>query len=150
MRAPPAGGCRGRPRHEADIALRVPDELGLPRKDTGRDGFGDGIPASASQREGVAAIVARRVAKRMLREDRDGTASVVQVEDRHPVVGDHSLELPRETLEEPARVELGRHRAGPRRDGPDDTAQVDLSFRHAVIIRPHPKSCRDRLRPCRL
>src|SRR6266403_4388107 len=82
----------------------------------------------------------------MLREDRDGTASLVEVEDRHLVVGDQSLELPRQTLEEPARVELGGHRASPRRDGADDAAQ-DLSFRHAVIIRPHSKRCRTRGAP---
>src|SRR5438132_10230102 len=57
-----------------------------------------------------------------------------------------SLELPRETLEESARVELGRHRASPRHDGADDAAQ-DLSFRHAVIIRPHSKRCRTRGAP---
>jgi hypothetical protein len=45
-------------------------------------------------------------------------------------VEDQSLELPGEALEEPARVELARHRAGPRRDSADDTAQVDLSFRY--------------------
>jgi hypothetical protein len=64
---------------------------------------------------------------------------------RHPVMGDQSLELPREALEEPTRVELGRHRASPRRDGADDAAQVDHSFRHAVIIRPHSRRCRVRL-----
>jgi len=52
-------------------------------------------------------------------------------------MGDQSLELPRQTLEEPARVELGRHGASPRRDGADDAAQVDRSLRHAVIIRTH-------------
>src|SRR3989449_7738537 len=57
-----------------------------------------------------------------------------------------SLELPRETREESARVELGRHRASPRHDGADDAAQ-DLSFRHAVIIRPHSKRCRTRAAP---
>src|SRR5438128_3572008 len=57
-----------------------------------------------------------------------------------------SLELPRETREESARVELGRHRASPRHDGADDAAQ-DLSFRHAVIIRPHSKRCRTRGAP---
>jgi hypothetical protein len=79
----------------------------------------------------------------MLREDRDGTSPLIEVQDRQPVVGDQSLELPRETFEEPAGVELGRHRASPRRDGADDAAQVELSFRHAVIIRPPP---RDQLR----
>jgi hypothetical protein len=42
-------------------------------------------------------------------------------------MGNQSLELPRETLEEPAGVELGRHRASPRRDGADDAAQVHCS-----------------------
>src|SRR5439155_21601066 len=86
--------------------------------------------------QGVTAVVARRITGSMLREDRDGTSSLIEVEDRHPVVGDQSLELPRETLEEPARIELGRHRASPRRDGADDAPQVDLNFRHAAIIRP--------------
>jgi hypothetical protein len=79
----------------------------------------------------------------MLREDRDGPSSLVEVEDRHPVVGDQSLELPRENLEQPAGLELERHRASPRRDGGDDAAHVELSFRHAIIIRLR---CRDQLR----
>ena len=32
----------------------------------------------------------------------------------------------------------------PRRDGGDNTPQVDLSVRHVVIIRPHFKRCRAR------
>ncbi len=88
----------GGPRHAAGIALCVPDELGLPRKNAGRDGFGDGIPAGARQRECVTAAVAWRIIGSMLREDRDGTCSLIEVQDRHPVVGDQSLELPRETL----------------------------------------------------
>jgi hypothetical protein len=43
---------------------------------TGRDGFGAGIPAGASQSDGVAAVVARRIAGSMLREDREGTSSL--------------------------------------------------------------------------
>src|SRR5258706_2532119 len=106
------------------------------------------MPAGASLRQGETAVVARRITGSMLREDRDGTSSLIEVEDRHPVVGDQSLELPRETLEEPARIELGRHRASPPRNGADDADQVDLNFRHAVIIRPHSSWCRDRLSAC--
>src|SRR5207302_4326980 len=89
----------GGPRHAAGIALCVSDELGLPRKDTGRDGFGNATPAGASQRQDVTAVVARRITGSMLREDRDGTSSLIEVEDRHPIVWDQSLELARETLE---------------------------------------------------
>src|SRR3989441_651512 len=60
-----------------------------------------------------------------------------------PMSGSAIHELPRQTLEDPARVELGRHRASPRRDRADDAAQ-DLILRHAVIVRQHSKRCRVR------
>jgi len=93
------------------------------RKDTGRDGFGDGIRLARAAR-GVLAVAARRIAGRMLREDRDGTASSSS-RGPSPGRGNHSLELPRETSRNPP----GRTRAssrGPARDGADDAAQVDL------------------------
>jgi len=62
-------------RHAADIALCVPDELGLPRKNTGRDGFGDGIRLARARERSVTAVVVWRIIGSMLRGDRDRTSS---------------------------------------------------------------------------
>src|SRR2546426_11132923 len=105
----PAWGTPGTPFRAMQRAslCASPTNSACPVKTQDETASAMGYRLGASQREGVAAVVAWRIAGRMLREDRDGTTSLIEVEDRHPVVGDQFLELPGETLEEPARVELG-------------------------------------------
>jgi len=140
--AAPPGGCRGRPSPAMKRAslLRVPDELGLPRKGhrTRRLRRWD-IPAGAKPAEEGCSrqVVARRIAGSMLAKDRDGTSSrVVQVRERHPGRGGSIPRAAQRRTSRTARVELVATSRGPAPRRRTIAAQVDLSFRHAVIIRP--------------
>jgi len=110
-----------------------PGELGLPRKNTDETAS-RWDTAGARQRESVTAVVVWRIIGSMLRGDRDRTSSLVEVAGPSPVVGS-IWSCPRDPRG-PARIELGRHRASPRRDGADDAGQV-TSIPHGVIIRLH-------------
>src|SRR5262249_31430352 len=100
-----------------EIRLVVTDQLGLSREHTCMADLVARVATTGITRDGVVPFVAKRATCNVLTEDGDGTASLLQIGDYQPVMGNQPLHLRRKALEESAWIEVVAHRAGEGRHG---------------------------------